>query len=177
MVDQLRSNIIKDNPIGRGLDAFRTSFSSICEGANIACSSGALEQLNQENLQNLVLTLLSTLQILPAARLLRSNSGNVLFSELPRLYTAVASDNYDLDRIKPLLKSALADDPNDVLIWDQVYTAVTESTPPPRPIASSLQQTPWLHNTSSFANSSEHRKYMDDVLKEELGPIVQGRLR
>ncbi|RYO87915.1 hypothetical protein DL764_008794 [Monosporascus ibericus] len=172
MVDQLRSNIIKDNPIGRGLDAFRTSFSSICEGASVACSSDALEQLKQEDLQNLVLTLLSTLQILPAARLLRSNSGKLLFSELPRLYTAVASDNYDLDRIKPLLKSALADNPDDVLIWDQVYTTVTESTPPPRPVASSLQQTPWLHNTSSFANSSEHRKYMDDVLKEELGPMV-----
>src|SRR5258708_29661513 len=27
---------------------------------------------------------------------------------------------------------------------------------------------------SSFANSSEHRKYVDDVLKEELGPIYIG---
>ncbi|RYP25888.1 hypothetical protein DL768_011652 [Monosporascus sp. mg162] len=57
-----------------------------------------------------------TKKILPAARLLRSNSGKVLFSELPRLHTAVASDNYELDCIKPFLKSALADDPDDVLI-------------------------------------------------------------
>jgi hypothetical protein len=40
--------------------------------------------------------------------------------------------------------------------------------PPPRPL-SSFPQIPWLYNTSSFANSFEHRKYVDDVLKEELG--------
>jgi hypothetical protein len=39
---------------------------------------------------------------------------------------------------------------------------------------SSVEQTPWLRNTSSFANSSEHRKYVDDVLKEELGPLYVG---
>ncbi|KAH8647631.1 hypothetical protein BGZ61DRAFT_469845 [Ilyonectria robusta] len=61
-----------------------------------------------------------------------------------------------------------------MLIWRQVYDAVTESTPPPRPVASSIQQTPWLRNTSSFANSSEHRKYVDDVPKEELGPMCVG---
>ncbi|KAM7184933.1 hypothetical protein V8F33_012699 [Rhypophila sp. PSN 637] len=29
-------------------------------------------------------------------------------------------------------------------------------------------------NTSSFANSSEHRKHVDGVLKEELGPMYVG---
>lgn len=47
------------------------------------------------------------------------------------------------------------------------------TTPPPHPALSS-QQTPWLHNTSSFVNSSEHRKYVDNVLKEELGSIYVG---
>jgi hypothetical protein len=94
--------------------------------------------------------------------------GEIILMIIERRLT---SDDSDLDRFKPLLNAALADNPNDVLIWDQVYNAVTEATPPPRPIASSLQQTPWLHNTSSFANSSEHRKYVDVVLKEELGPI------
>ncbi|KAK3938276.1 hypothetical protein QBC46DRAFT_239378, partial [Diplogelasinospora grovesii] len=64
---------------------------------------------------------------------------------------SVPSDNFDFDRIKPLLNAVLAESPDDALIWDQVYNAVTEATPPPRPIASSLQQTPWLRNTSSFA--------------------------
>jgi len=88
--------------------------------------------------------------------------------------SAVSSDSFDFDRIKPLLNAALADDLDDALIWEQVYNAITESTPPPRPIASSLQQTPWLCNTSSFADSSEHHKYVDVVLKEELGPMYVG---
>jgi Fungal protein kinase len=71
------------------------------------------------------------------------------------------------------LNAVLTDKPDNE-IWDQVYIAVTESTPPPRPIASSLQQTPWVRNTSSFANSSEYRKYVDAVLKEELGPMYVG---
>jgi len=55
-----------------------------------------------------------------------------------------------------------------------IKSTITESTPPPRPIASSLQQTPWLHNTSSFANSSESRQGVDKVLKLELGPLYVG---
>lgn len=51
---------------------------------------------------------------------------------------------------------------------------MAESTPPPQPIASSLQQTPWLHKTSSFANSSEYRQDVDRVLKLELGPLFVG---
>ncbi|RSL38977.1 hypothetical protein CEP51_016856, partial [Fusarium floridanum] len=173
MRNESQSKVIEDNPIGNGLDAFRASFNSICEGAGIPCSPDALDKLGQEDLQNVVFVLVSGLQILPASRLLRASNGRTLFSDLVRLISAAASDDFDFDRVKPLLKSALASEP-DTLIWGQVYDAVTESTPPPRPIASSLQQTPWLRNTSSFANSSEHRKYVDDVLKEELGSMYVG---
>ncbi|CRK26654.1 hypothetical protein BN1708_014620 [Verticillium longisporum] len=38
MDDLLRSKIIGDNPIGNGLDAFRKSFVSICEGAGAFCT-------------------------------------------------------------------------------------------------------------------------------------------
>lgn len=89
--------------------------------------------------------------------------------------SAVASRDFDIDRIRPLLDAVLADKP-DSQIWDHVYTAVTESTPP-RLITSSLQQTPSLRNTSSFVNSSEHRKYVGDVLKEELGGALYVGLR
>ncbi|KAF5230793.1 hypothetical protein FANTH_13685 [Fusarium anthophilum] len=92
-------------------------------------------------------------------------------SDLLGPISAAASLKFAIDAVKPLLKSALASKPN-ALIWDQVYDAVVEHTPPHRPIASFLQQTPWLRNTSSFANSSEHDKYVDDVLKEELGLSV-----
>ena len=50
----------------------------------------------------------------------------------------------------------------------------TEFTPPPQSIASSLQQTPWLHNTSSFANSSEYLQDVNRVLKLELSPLHVG---
>ncbi|RSL43317.1 hypothetical protein CEP51_016378 [Fusarium floridanum] len=160
MMGQPRSNAIEDNPIGKGLDAFRSSFTSI-----------------RADLRNLTLLLLPYLQSLPVAGLLDSKSGcGTLRSDLLKLISAAASADvdFDFDRVKPLLISALADEPDDTLIWDQVYNAVAESTPPPRPVASSIQQTPWLRNTSSFANSSEHRKYVDDVLKEELGPMYVG---
>jgi hypothetical protein len=58
-------------------------------------------------------------------------------------------------------------------IWDRVYDAVTKSTPPPRP-SSSFQQTPLSNNMGSFANSTELRKNVDDVLKEELGHLYVG---
>jgi hypothetical protein len=72
--------------------------------------------------------------------------------DLLGLISAAASDNIDFDRIIPLLRAALSDRLDDTLIWDQVCVAAAEYTPPPRPVASSLQQTPWLHNMSSFAN-------------------------
>ncbi|RSL43016.1 hypothetical protein CEP51_016410 [Fusarium floridanum] len=177
MMGQPRSNAIEDNPIGKGLDAFRSSFTSIRAGRDNSCSSDALGQLSHEDLRNLTLLLLPSLQSLPVAGLLDSKSGRgTLRSDLLKLISAVASAdvNFDFDRVKPLLISALADEPDDILIWDQVYNAVAESTPPPRPVAASIQQTPWLRNTSSFANSSEHRKYVDDVLKEELGSMYVG---
>ncbi|KAH7007912.1 uncharacterized protein B0I36DRAFT_370622 [Microdochium trichocladiopsis] len=175
MADQARSQIIKENPIGKGLDAFRASFGPICEDASVPCTPDSLDRLGQEDLQNLVLDLLFALRNLSAVRFLRSKAGHgTLRNDLLKLNSAVSSDGFDLVRVKPLLKAAIADDPDDAVIWNEVYHAVTESTPPPRPTASSLHQTPWLHNTSSFANSSEGRKDVDRVLKLELGPLYVG---
>ncbi|POR33452.1 Uncharacterized protein TPAR_06369 [Tolypocladium paradoxum] len=191
MDDLLRSKIIKDNPIGNGLDAFHALFISQCEGAAVSCTATTIDQLGPEGnpidrrlfgrstdwhaeLRNLALLLLPSLQGLPAAGLLHSKTGRgTLRADLRKLIAAVTSDDFDVDRVKPLLRQTLADEP-DAALWKQVDDAVLESTPPPRPTASSLQQTPWLRNTSSFANSSEHRKYVDDVLKKELGPMHIG---
>lgn len=136
---------------------------------------GTGESLNPcIDVQNLALDLLIALLSHRASRLLRSSgNGRNLFGDLSRLNSAVNSNEFDPDRIKTLLYTALVDHPDDV-IWGRVYEAVTESTPPPRPIASSLQQTPWLRNTGSFANSSEHRQYIDHVLREELGSLYAG---
>ncbi|KAG5746976.1 hypothetical protein H9Q70_010347 [Fusarium xylarioides] len=126
-------------------------------------------------MQDLTSSLLSALQILPATRLLPSATGRgPLRNDLLNLVSTAASADFDFNRVKPLLRSALIKEPDDVTIWNELYNAVTESTPPPPQVASSIQQTPWRRNTSSFANSSEHRKYVDDVLKEELGPMYVG---
>jgi hypothetical protein len=85
---------------------------------------------------------------------------------------AIYSSKFDTTRIRPLLDAVL-DKQLDEVIWDKVYNALTESTPPPRP-ASSIRQTPWLRSTGSFANSTKHRKYVEEALKEELGQIYVG---
>lgn len=122
-----------------------------------------------------MLLFLPSLQSLPVAAQLRSKTGRgTLRSDLLRLELSLDSDNFDFDRIKPLLKAAVTDNLDDTNIWDQVDRTVTESTPPPQPIASSIEQTPWLHKTSSFANSSERRDDVDPVLKSELGPFCVG---
>ncbi|KAF3762441.1 hypothetical protein M406DRAFT_263277 [Cryphonectria parasitica EP155] len=171
-----RSEQTKEYPIGNSLDGFRTTFTSLCKGTKISapCTTDTLGQFGREDLQNLTLPLLVALQSHPISGLLPSINGRgPLRSDLLRLISAVTSDDFDLSRIKPLLKSALSDEPDDSL-WHQVQRAVTEPTPPPRPVASSISQTPWLRNTSSFPNSSEHRKYVDVILKEELGPMYVG---
>src|SRR5256885_1107336 len=102
---------------------------------------------------NTLVDLMLALQSLPASRSLPSKRGNTaLFNDLLSLNSAIFSGNFDTARIKPLLEAVLNKEPDEV-IWDRVYDAVTESTPPPRP-ASSFPQTPWLRNTSSFANST-----------------------
>jgi hypothetical protein len=50
----------------------------------------------------------------------------------------------------------------------------TESSPPR--LTFSFPQTPWLRSTSSFSNSTEHREYVDKVLKEELDTCTYGYL-
>jgi hypothetical protein len=47
---------------------------------------------------------------------------SVLFSDLPTLNPAINSDNFDLDRIKPLLNAALADNLKEEL--DPVYVGL-----------------------------------------------------
>ncbi|CAG7957260.1 unnamed protein product [Penicillium salamii] len=174
MSDPIRSRVILEHPIGDGLNGFRATFTSICEGADLRSPDEAIDRLKREDVQDLASSLLTALQIIPTARLLPSNSGGIVRSNLLRLVSAVASNDFDLERIKPLLKISIVNTSTDEQIWNLVDAAAAESTPPPRTIASSLQQTPWLHKTSSFANSSEYRQDVDRVLKSELGPLYVG---
>ncbi|KAL7794328.1 serine/threonine-protein kinase Sgk2 [Trichoderma ceciliae] len=101
-----------------------------------------IDQLTREDVQDVSFSLLSALRILPMPRLLQS---------------------------KTLTRHTVRD---DTLHLISIATAALESTPPPRPILSSFQQTPWRHNTGNFANSSEYRRDVDPVLKEELGAFL-----
>lgn len=76
--------------------------------------------------------LLMSLRVLLAAGLLFSKTGtNTLRDVLPTLVSAVTSNDFDLDRVKPLLRAALASEPRDSLIWNCVSAAAVESTPRP----------------------------------------------
>ncbi|KAF2623840.1 hypothetical protein BU25DRAFT_433900 [Macroventuria anomochaeta] len=158
-----RSEILTSNPIGKGLDSFRNTYAS----------NSIDESVDNEGLKITILDLILALLGLPASRLLPSKRGDGnLLDDLLSLNLAVNRNNLDTARIRPLLDAVLDKQPDEV-IWDAVYDAVTKSTPPPRPL-SSTPQTPWLYNTSSFSNSNEYRKYVDDVLKEEPGAMYVG---
>ncbi|KUI65186.1 hypothetical protein VM1G_00003 [Cytospora mali] len=164
--------IIQAHPIGNGLDNFRTSLKSVCEEKQIPYIADAVGQLSQEDLRNITLDLLFALLGLRASRHLRSHGrGESLSDDLTTLYPFIRSKAFSFDRIEPLLKAVLANETDDK-IWTQVYNAVVESTPPPKPshptIASLKTQTPWTRNSGSPVNSSEHRKNMDHILKQEL---------
>ena len=89
----------------------------------------------------LVLDLVSALQTLPVSRQLSSNTGRgSLSGDLSRLYSEIDSELVDVDRLIPLLRDVINKEPDEVILT-QAYAAVTESTPPPRPV-SPVQQTP-----------------------------------
>ncbi|KAF1934957.1 hypothetical protein EJ02DRAFT_487765 [Clathrospora elynae] len=165
MSTQSRSQVIQSKPIGEGLDGFCNAFNLICDDIGVPNSSQALNQVSYEDTQDLLVTLVSTLQVLPAAPLLHSqNGGKSLFYDLSRLHAEVRSDDFDAKRPNKFVWDA---------VYNAVYNAVTKLTHPPRP-TSSVQQTPLSINTGSFANSTEHCKYVDGVLKEELGHLHAG---
>ncbi|KAI9368690.1 hypothetical protein BJX61DRAFT_550232 [Aspergillus egyptiacus] len=173
MARSARADIIKTKPIGEGLSAFRQNLALTCKESGLACSTDSVRQLNAEVLQDLCLDLIVALQALPASRVLRSvNGGRNLLSDLLRLGSAVNSSEFHPERLIPLL-AAVIDKESDETVWDRVYLVAAESTPPSRSLPF-LGQAPYSHTISSFLNSSEHRKYVDDVLKEELGSIYIG---
>ncbi|KFY02814.1 hypothetical protein V490_00391, partial [Pseudogymnoascus sp. VKM F-3557] len=149
MANLSRSEAIRCKPIGDGLNVFRDSFRSLCEDRGVSTSVDGLQHIGHEGLQNLALDLISALQILPASRVLRSNTGNKNFySDLLRLNSAVNSDGFDIERVKPLFKAVINNESDD-FIWDKAYAAVTKSTPLPF-----LNQTPRSNATSSIVKSS-----------------------
>ncbi|KAF9784250.1 hypothetical protein IL306_007718 [Fusarium sp. DS 682] len=162
-MDQERLKIIEDNPIGEGLDKFRENFHKSCPDA---ATQEGLESLNENgstapDLHVLAVELLLVLASLQVSRLLPpSGHGNHLRADLTKLALTIDSNEFDLDRIKPLLRAVIAENTVDALVWKQIYAVITESTPPPQTIASSSQQTPCLGFDPTIV-SSEGRRYIE----------------
>ncbi|KAM0259241.1 hypothetical protein ACHAQJ_003446 [Trichoderma viride] len=176
------SELIKLHPIGDGLNAFRNFLKSKCAGAGSPDGNGngnGIDQLERDVIQDLASVLLSGLRVLDISRLLPSASGtDVIRVDILRLTVAIDSSAFDPNGVKPLLKAAAADEPQDAVIWDLVRSlasaAAATTTPRRRPIAAPHLQTPSRYNTGSFANSYEHRKDFDGALKQELGSLHVG---
>ncbi|KAI0412132.1 hypothetical protein F5X98DRAFT_355725 [Xylaria grammica] len=162
MMDLDQVAIIQAHPLGTHLDAARALFDKIAGGP------GDLDAVSREDLQTSRLVLFSAFVNHPASRRLPSRTGHDnLLLDISNLIPALASNTVHPDRIKPLLHAVLARQP-DTEIWEQVYHAVTESTPPRKAI-SSILHTSWRLPTGGTINSSEKRDRMDRLLSEELG--------
>ncbi|KAF9729903.1 hypothetical protein PMIN04_012737 [Paraphaeosphaeria minitans] len=133
MVNLSRSEIIRSHPIGNRLDGFRSKYSSHWKDQEDSND-------DREGLRQVLLALFPTLQSLDVVQALPSRRGNRdLLNDLAPLYLSIVFDSFDAVRLRPLLDAVLNNE-FDELIWNTVYDAVSESTPPPRPI-SSFQQT------------------------------------
>jgi hypothetical protein len=146
-----RSEIIRNNPIRDGLNSFRSTFKSTCEKHSFTLLTDSLGQIGAKGnvailprpmvilinieFRPLVLDLVSALQTLPVSRQLSSNTGRgSLSGDLSRLYSEIDSELVDVDRLIPLLRDVINKEPDEVILT-QAYAAVTESTPPPRPVS------------------------------------------
>ncbi|KAI9715639.1 MAG: hypothetical protein M1812_005791 [Candelaria pacifica] len=184
---------IKAHPVRRELDAFRETFKSRylkCENASVTevidqLTSGASDGGEKDAILDLILALLAQ----PAARTIRSRTGNgPLSGDIASFYARLSSEQEPAKHVAPLLKLVLTQQSDvtpqasDVDIWAAVLDLISLTRPIPQPttppqsrpsFTSSFQQTPWSFNTGSFADASEHRKEVDNVLKEELLPSLR----
>ncbi|KAF2105230.1 amidase signature domain-containing protein [Lophiotrema nucula] len=162
-----QSRIIKYN-LGERLDGFRNTHALNPldddnqkvdnKGSIILAPYAKLRLILSKELKNTLMDLICAL--LPGSQYLPSKKGSMnLLSDLSRLILVLDSDIIDTARVKPLLDAVLNKQPDEV-IWDAVYDAMTASASPPGTL-SSFPRTPWPHKTSSFANSTQHRKYVD----------------
>jgi hypothetical protein len=181
------ADIIAKNQIGNGLDTFRRLSRAKCEDLGISEvrqlveTSGpgkpkqplANSKLICVGARDLALELILALQSIPLTRALPSRIGRgTLLRDLSNLVSQIDSGEFDIGLIIPLFEK-VDSRASDLEICNALFALVARPATPPRPLPYS-DQTPLLRNTSSFVNSSEHRKYVDNVLKEELGPLYVG---
>ncbi|KAI4223086.1 MAG: hypothetical protein L6R40_008535 [Gallowayella cf. fulva] len=158
--------VIETYSINDGLHNFRTTFNTTFPDTNAAELKALGSRLLSHDGKIIVLKLIVALQNLTAALFLRSRIGNgPLIGDISSLIVQIISNT-----LKKMRR------------YGQLYSTPSRTKPIPQPttppqshpsFTSSFQQTPWSFNTGSFADASEHRKQVDDMLREELLPTLR----
>ena len=178
-LSQDERNVIAKHPLGDSLDHLQGSL----QKAEQSCKPGSISYDGAVNSSNqgppkAISRLLSTLQGHEVALDLRSRTGHGdIASELSTLFRRVRNGDFSYEQYRALSRLILKKAP-DVDIWNAVFDVIntlSRKTPPlsRSSFTSSFQQTPWSFNTGGFKDTSEHRKQVNDVLKEELLPSLR----
>ncbi|EGE81887.1 hypothetical protein BDDG_04830 [Blastomyces dermatitidis ATCC 18188] len=166
-------NVIAKHPLRNSLDHLRL----ILEDAEHFCrphlnSYDSAVDTPSSACQEAISDLLGALMTQKSAFNLSSRLGNRnLASDISNLFGYVQQNDFSYEVYRALsqlvIRKAL-----DIDIWTAVINliiTVLRSTPPPS--TPFIQQTPITYNMSSLVNSSEYRKDVDNVLKEDIGPM------
>lgn len=123
MANLARSEIIRDNAIGNGLDEFRSIWAINALQQLNALDLDALDQLDKQRLRNTIRAFLKAAQNLPAADLLPATHRGTLRRDLLLLELSLLDDDgFALGRFQPLLTAALADHVDDASSGAEVTT-------------------------------------------------------
>ncbi|KKZ66871.1 hypothetical protein EMCG_07477 [[Emmonsia] crescens] len=172
-LSQADRDIITNHPFNNSLDhlqdVLRDAEQSYKRGLN--SYDGTVDRPNQicqEAISNMLLTLMGS----KSAYSLRSPIGNRnLASELSNFFGQVQQGDFSYEHYRTLSQLVIQK-ATGIDIWSAVINlsiTVLRSTPPPS--APFVQQTPITRNMSSLVNSSEYRKDVDHILKEDIGPM------
>ena len=147
---------IKCNPIKEGLGAFRLLFESTRSDLGVALSSDTVQivfstaatagiaqllvatyLLTYIVAKTLVLDLIKTLQIEPAARTLPSRIAGTLSGDLATLYSRMDSNQLDIALAIPPVKQIVGNERtwNDANIWGAVFELIAQTSPITPPTA------------------------------------------
>ncbi|KAG9236004.1 hypothetical protein BJ875DRAFT_494545 [Amylocarpus encephaloides] len=147
---------INDNPINNSLDHVRATVQSSYRDADVQGPLVKFERLISDSVgRALVLKLIVTLLNLLAATTMPSVNGDgMLLNDLFSLIHGISSNAFDIGYAAELIK----------------LSTHYPTTPPQSsaPFVTSVQQTPWSFNTGSLVDTSDLRRDLDPILKDEL---------
>ncbi|KAI0192918.1 serine/threonine-protein kinase Sgk2 [Xylaria flabelliformis] len=142
MANDIQAKILKGHPIGPGFNDFRESFNTICREKSLQRTPDALDQLDNDELRELG----STLLWLPILQI----TARLPEVDLDHLIHVLSKETSDVNRIKPLLKAAATDNPDDTDFWDQASRICCKNS------------------------IYDFRVDVDPIIKSELGPLYIG---